>query len=444
MFSEVTASRPGELVQIDSTPFDVMVLLDKGVPGRVELTGMVDLATRSVSAAVLRPTTKSVDASLLLAKAMTPEAMRPGWAEALAMARSVLPHRRMLALDERLEHAAARPVIVPEMIVCDRGSVYISANFRTSCHVLGIDFQPAHQDTPTDKPHIERTLESVSTLFAQYVSGYLGRSTEYRGRKVEEEPLWSLMELQALLEEWIVADWQNRPHDTLRDPSAPGRAFTPNERYAALVESSGYVPVALSADDYIELLPARWQAINAYGVKIDHRTYDDEALNSFPQAGVGVMARKNLWEVHHDPYDVTRIWVRNHRNPDGGWITLFWKHLRRVPTPFGELAWKHAKREVIESGGKLSEVGIADAVRDLLDRASKGPSDSQEPARKNSKQSKRAAAATKATAAPAWPRPAEPPTAVDESPDDVEDEEEIADVVPLPIFDARKEAEKWW
>jgi putative transposase len=60
--------------------------------------------------------------------------------------------------------------------------------------------------------------------------------------------------------------WQNRPHDGLRDPSAPGRAFTPNEKYAALVQAAGYVPVALSAGDYVELLPATWRAINAYGV----------------------------------------------------------------------------------------------------------------------------------------------------------------------------------
>ena len=62
-----------------------------------------------------------------------------------------------------------------------------------------------------------------------------------------------------------------RPH--------PGRAFTPNEKYAALVEAAGYVPVALSAGDYIELLPATWRAINAYGVKISQRTYDAQALN---------------------------------------------------------------------------------------------------------------------------------------------------------------------
>ncbi len=33
-------------------------------------------------------------------------------------------------------------------------------------------------------------------------------------------------------------EWQNRPHDGLRDPLHPGRAFTPNEKYAALTEIS--------------------------------------------------------------------------------------------------------------------------------------------------------------------------------------------------------------
>lgn len=126
---------PGEVMQIDSTPLDVLVLLDNGVTGKVELTAMIDVATRTLTAAVLRPTTKSVDASVLLARRVTPEPMRPGWTDALKMSRSVLPHRRLLALDERLAHAAARPVIV-----CDHGSVFISRNFRSSCRFLEIDF----------------------------------------------------------------------------------------------------------------------------------------------------------------------------------------------------------------------------------------------------------------------------------------------------------------
>ena len=153
-FGAVTAARPGEWTQIDSTPLDVRVVHDDGTVDRVELTGLVDQATRTIAAAVLRPTTKAVDAALLLARALTPEPMRPGWTDALRLTRSVLPHQSLTAIDERLAHAAARPVIVPETIVCDHGKAYLSATFRTACRSLGISLAPAHPHTPTDKPQV--------------------------------------------------------------------------------------------------------------------------------------------------------------------------------------------------------------------------------------------------------------------------------------------------
>ncbi len=71
-FGEVPASAPGELMQIDSTPMDVLVRLDDGVAEKVELTAMVDIATRSITAAVPRPSTKAADASALLARSVAP------------------------------------------------------------------------------------------------------------------------------------------------------------------------------------------------------------------------------------------------------------------------------------------------------------------------------------------------------------------------------------
>src|SRR4029453_2602430 len=237
--------------------------------------------------------------------------------------------------------------------------------------------QPTHPGSPAEKPHVERLMGSVGSLFAQFVAGYAGSSPERRGRGIESGGLWSLLEQQDLLDEWIVALWQNRRHDGLRDPAAPGRMFTPNEKYAALVEAAGYVPVALSAEDYIELLPSRWQAINAYGIKINHRTYDSAELAPFRRQRSGVKARKDRWEVHHDPYDPSRIWVRNHW--DGGWITVFWKHLRRVPVPFGELAWNPARQDLASQGKQVTETAIADAVAAMLDTASHGPTPAGDP-----------------------------------------------------------------
>jgi transposase InsO family protein len=88
----------------------------------------------------------------------------------------------LLSLDERLDKAAVVPVIVPETVVSDHGKAFISDNFRNACRHLGISFQPARPDTPTDRPHIERTLGSVSTMFAQYVAGCTGRSADMWGK----------------------------------------------------------------------------------------------------------------------------------------------------------------------------------------------------------------------------------------------------------------------
>jgi putative transposase len=157
----VTAIRPGEWMQVDSTPIDVRLVLDTGV-------------------------------------------------DALRISRSVLPHRRLTEIDERLEHAAARPVIVPETIVCDHGRVYVSRAFQSACRAMGINFQPTHKGSPWEKSTLKTSFNAVGTLFAQYVAGYVGSSVERRGEKAEEGAVWSVVELQALLDEWIVDRFTDR------------------------------------------------------------------------------------------------------------------------------------------------------------------------------------------------------------------------------------------
>jgi hypothetical protein len=308
-----------------------------------------------------------------------------------------------------------------------------------------------------DKPVIERTLGPVATLFAQYVAGYTGPSAGRRGKNAEAGAVWSMAGLQALLDEWIVAVWQNRPHDGLRDPLAPGRALTPNERYAALIDAAGYIPVPLGPEDYIELLPAEWRVINSYGVKIGLRTYDSRELNPYRRQPSGIEARNGRWEVRHDPYDISRVWIRNHHH--GGWLSATWKHLHTTPVPFGEQAWNHARELVAARGSDpATEAEIAAAAADLLDRAGKGPGHGPDgqaseqrgksAGRAHSPRSRRVRGRTAATAAPQWPRPGGEDEGSAGRAADERTEPEAgtapAQVIPLPLFDARKEAEKWW
>ncbi|MFG2627913.1 Mu transposase C-terminal domain-containing protein [Streptomyces sp. NPDC048473] len=454
MFGQLAAARPGEVMEIDSTPLDVLVVHDDGTVDRCELTGLVDLATRTLAAVVLRPSTKAVDAALLLARAMTPEPVRPGWSDALRMSRSVLPYASLLPLDERLAKAAAKPVIVPETVVSDRGKAYISDNFRNACRHLGISFQPAHPDTPTDKPHIERTLGSVSTMFAQYVAGYTGRSAEMRGKDPAAQAAWSIHELQDLLQEWAVAVWQTRPHDGLRDPLMPDRPLSPNEKYTALVAAAGYVPVALAQEEYIQLMPRERRVIGPGGVRINNRTYDARALGPYRRQSSGAGPDGRLWEVHYDPYDISRVWVRNHR--EDGWITATWRHLRTSPVPMGELIFDRAHQILAEREQRRpDEEAVARAAVELLNRATDGPDDhpvrrQKGKTRADERRDRKAAARTRATSTAAWPRPEPsgreepPPDETVRDSEEAEETEKLAKVLPLGIFDAREEAKRWW
>jgi hypothetical protein len=422
-FTPTFASRPGEQVQIDSTPIDVMVLLDNGLPARADMTIAVDIATRTICAAVLRPVgTKAVDAALLLAKMLVPEPMRPGWANALRLSASRMPHARLVDVDTRMREAAARPVIIPDQIVIDHGRVFVSETFERACDRLGISVQPARKDTPTDKGVVEATHAAVKTLFAQHVAGYTGGNSTLRGRNTAGE--WTIDELQDLLDEWLI-HWQHRPHESLRDPYQPRRMLSPNEKYAALVAAAGYLPLTLTGEDYLELLPVKRRQINDYGIRIEHRTYDCDDLGPLRRQHSGNTAHRGLWEVHYDPYDVSQVFVRTR----DGWITVPWTHLPMVAAPFADFTWRYARRLAAAATPRdqVTEAEVARALDELLTRAEHGPD----------RASAKVAARTRAGAAahrPVLPEPAPAPEPTSR-PD--------AQVIPFGIFDADAEAERW-
>ncbi|MGH3631807.1 MAG: Mu transposase C-terminal domain-containing protein, partial [Sciscionella sp.] len=376
VYTVALAERPGQHVHIDSTPLDVLALFDDGIGRRVDLIAAVDVATRTICAAVLRPAgIKAVDASLLLARMLVPEPMRPGWSEAAAMTASRLPYRSLEEIDARMHGAAAKPVIVPESIGTDRGKVYLSETFLRACERLGISLQPSRPRTSSDNAVIERTFESINTLFCQYVRGYVGRDPAHRGRGLDVGGLWSLAQLQDMLDQWVVLGWQGRPHDGLKGPDT-GRVLSPNEMYAVLVAAAGYVPLMLSGEDYISLLPSQWRVVNDYGINLHDRVYNAPGLKPMRRQHSGVEAHDGQWQVHYDPYDLTVVWVRDHRR--GGFVPAAWTHLPMVAAPFADYTWRHARRLADRhgTGGEDRETATARALANLLVQAGDGPADS--------------------------------------------------------------------
>jgi hypothetical protein len=135
------------------------------------------------------------------------------------------------------------------------------------------------------------------------------------------------------------------------------------------------------------------------------------------------------------------VWLRNHQ--DGGWITLFWKYLHSAPEPFGELAWDHALAGLRERGENPAEPQIAAAAAALLERAAHGPPGQRQGTA--TARDRRVTARTRPappSLAPAAPPPL--PAGQPGQPGDAADDEELAEVIPLGVFDARKEARQWW
>ena len=173
-FTSPVLLRPGEQVQIDTNTIDILCRYADGVTRRAELTIAVDVATRSILTGVIAPSTKAVDAVAVLAQLLVPQQLRPGWPESLLMAQSVLPFDRLLSIDARFELAQALPVILPDTLVCDRGSVYMAETFLRACRRLGISVQPARPYTPTDKGAVERTLGRSTPCSANISTGMSG------------------------------------------------------------------------------------------------------------------------------------------------------------------------------------------------------------------------------------------------------------------------------
>ncbi|WP_371611880.1 Mu transposase C-terminal domain-containing protein [Streptomyces clavifer] len=447
-FTPAMALRPGEQVQIDTTRLDVLALFDDGRLARPELTIAVDVATRSILAAVLCPSaTKAVDAALLLAEMAVPPPARPTWPDILRMDHArALPHQRLATLDERLAGAAARPVVLPETIVVDRGKVFISRAFTAACESLGISVQPAPPRAPTAKGIVERTFGSINALFCQHLPGYTGSNVTRRGPDTEKDACYSVTQLQDLLDEWLV-HYHHRPHEGLRHPMMPRKALTPNQMWAALLAVAGYVPVPLTGRDYLELLPVRWQAITPAGITVHHRTYDADLLAPHRSQASPVAGRGGKWEIHYNPHDVRQIWVRL---PDGELTEIPWIHRDHVHRPFDERTWQHIRTQAVDgnhSDTEQHEASLADSLDQLMRRVHSGHATTTEQALLA-----RTAHLPLPTARDGdhhTETPADSPAQLDED-DSIDDLDDLPDddVRPAPaagfgLYDAHEEADKW-
>lgn len=368
-FAHVVAHRPGEIVMMDSTPLDVFAydpITDETVT--VEITVALDLFSRSLLAWRITPLgTKAIDIGLLLADAMTPEPMRPGWPETLRYSMMRIPHERVLKIDERLAAAAARPVIYPETLLVDQGKPYKSDVVRRACTSLGINFPLARKGTPTDKPEVEAVFRTINAQFCQHIAGYKGPDVARRGRDPQAHARWTIPELEEFFAEYVVAVYQRRWHEGLTVPGYPSERLSPNEAYESGVLQAGYVACPTDPTLYFQLMPIEWRKIHPDGIENNRLTYYGDILYRYRNASSPYPNAGAKWPIRFDPRNALHAYFCD--PADGRWHVLRWTHALDEHQPFTDNTLREVTRMIADRGKrKTGQDEIAAALLDLQNR----------------------------------------------------------------------------
>ena len=328
------ALKPGSEVQVDSSPWDGWVIGLDGKRVRVVVDLMYDKCTGSIiGIGVVPKASRGIDHALMLARCFAPHDCRPIPNFAGPQLED-MPWVKHLTAEQAAEAEKRRPFIVPDRIVIDNGSDYVSDVFRAACAFFGVDLTFSSPGTPTDKAGVERAFHSIKTLLVQYIPGFTGAAVNQRGKGIENDPgLLDIFTLQSLLEWWVTIVWQNRIHEGLRDPYDPSIELSPNAAYQAMFDLvDGFVPVPVTPEAYIEFLPFSTRKISRQGIEINRRRYDSLKLGPFRELPGPKGRGTEDWEVRYDPYNPAAVWVAD--PDDGTWIQCDWMNNDALIRPF--------------------------------------------------------------------------------------------------------------
>ena len=361
-YEQYPALRPGQVVAIDATRADVLVVDPQdGTVHSVEILAALDVASRVVVALrVVAKSADSVDAGLLLYDVMRPFALTvsgtesTGWRwagmpEALEVGGIFAVPDGQVGVAGPLDGEYPIPAVVPSGIRVDHGSIFTSTLFVATLQRWGIDLMLSRGSRPTDNAHVERFHGTLAGAL-QRVPGYKGPNVGKRGRKVAAEDLWTVEQLREYLHRWVCLEYHRTRHEGLVVPGHPAVTVTPLQMFDALTESAGRMDLPSDPDLMYQFLPVRWYTVRHHGIEIRNLAYDSPMLNGLRSLPKGAFrARDNKVPFFYDPHDVSRVWLAH---PEQGRVVeIPWRGAGLLDGPLTAKTRDALLRQVLQRGG---------------------------------------------------------------------------------------------
>lgn len=329
-------TRPLQVVEIDHTPMDILLLSDDGT----ESKGDRRKKTQRVSLTLARCKFTRMIVGIYISRE------KPSWT-------SVMACLRMAILEKNLDGLVVEnpwPVIgVPEVIVVDNGPEFHSRSMTATCGQLRIEIKRAPRRKPRHKGMIERTIGDFQRGFLAFIPGKLFSNPQVRREyDSEHHAALSLKRLVELAIQYAVDMENGDPMDVLLGRT-PLQVWNTHRGDGVRMP-----PCADDLDAALGLTIDR--TVTAVGVTFLGLVYQSEELQAIRKR-VGHMGKMLMVKV--DPCDLGYVLVLD--EGDGNKRKARWI---RVPCEYPELAdgvsvveWKEIvslARDETEEGRKVA------------------------------------------------------------------------------------------
>lgn len=290
--------RPGQVIEIDSTPLNAFCRTPNGEPISAEVLVAIDVCTRMILALRVLPLgAASRDVKLLLHDVMS-GVFRRKWR---------IPHRgQWSCLPEAFAiPEGMRPVV--KGISTDRGPQMDSMQTMASLQARGVDVG----QTPTCSGAAKGIVEAVQFNWAQVYQGLpgdKGASPRDKGDQTNALPGPTLEQAEYLMWQYINRVYHLRKHPSVRDPLDHRRQISPTERFINASSPFEEIFVPIGEDFIADFLYWGTARATYAGMKVNKHNYQWHGMDDLRDEVRGT--RSDPLDVRYDPYNPSHVLVR--------------------------------------------------------------------------------------------------------------------------------------